>query len=279
MADEPIFLPNRDPKPVKGLHGRRVRGTRFAVIRSWPIREEVVGMRCRGRLVTRGALWSALASLLFLPPPATATPPPSEAGQKTRAVTLKLPADLVYDHEVGPDSAVTFSHETHFAFAGNRCTGCHPRPFHMLRPTHRTSHTEMNAGGSCGTCHDGDHAFGVQDAGSCATCHSGRRGQVLSAKGTTGSEGTPKGPKVPKPHVYPAGEASPGSVTFKHETHAGGAGCAACHPKLFAMKAAPPKPDGGMHEAAACGACHDGTTSFGAEDPDSCERCHSGGGS
>jgi hypothetical protein len=29
-----------------------------------------------------------------------------------------------------------------------------------------------------------------------------------------------------------------------------------------------------MHEKAACGACHDGSTAFGAEDPAVCNRCH-----
>jgi c(7)-type cytochrome triheme protein len=236
---------------------------------------------CCGAEITRGVSWSALAALLLLPSSAAAAPPASgETTPTVASVTIRLPADLVYDHEVGPDSAVVFSHETHFALEDNRCTGCHPRPFKMLHPTHRTSHEEMNAGRSCGVCHDGTKAFGVRDAASCETCHSGRRTQVVAAGAAPASgAAVPAGPKVPKPHVYPAGESSPGRVTFKHEIHMkDGVRCVACHPKLFAMKAAPPKPEGGMHEASACGACHDGKKSFGTEDPDSCERCHSGGG-
>jgi c(7)-type cytochrome triheme protein len=189
-------------------------------------------------------------------------------------ITVKLPGDLVFDRVVGPARAVVFSHETHFGFEGNRCTGCHTGLFRMLEPSHRTSHAEMNAGRSCGACHDGRHAFGVADSSTCTTCHSGRKSEILAA-----GSSTPAAPKGPKPHTYPAGEMSPGPVTFKHETHTrGGVSCAACHGKLFAMKFSPPKPGGGMHEPASCGACHDGAKAFGTEDPATCARCHSSAG-
>lgn len=242
--------------------------------------EEEVGVRCRGRRITRGAMWGAMAAALILTSFAGAPASRASGNAPTGAPnTLKLPADLVYEREVGADSAVVFSHETHVAFEGNRCTGCHPRPFRMLSPSHRTGHGDMNAGGSCGTCHNGKQAFGVEDADACATCHSGRKAEAVAAAGpSTGAGTAPKGPKVPGPHVYPAADASPGRVTFRHANHLA-AGCAACHPKLFSMKPAPPRPEGGMHEASACGACHDGKKAFGAEDPDRCERCHAGGGS
>ena len=35
-----------------------------------------------------------------------------------------------------------------------------------------------------------------------------------------------------------------------------------------------PRPDGAMHEASACGMCHDGKRSFGTQDDKSCARCH-----
>ncbi len=232
-------------------------------------------MRCHGRGITRGAHGCALAVLLSLPAVAAAAAPPgADSARVAPPISVKLPADLVFDRAVGPARAVVFSHETHFGFEGNRCTGCHTGLFRMLRPSHRTSHAEMNAGRSCGACHDGRHAFGVADSSTCGTCHSGRKSEILAAGPATST-----GPRVPKPHAYAPGELSPGPVSFKHETHMrGGAVCATCHGKLFAMKFSPPKPGGAMHEPSSCGACHDGTKVFGTEDPATCARCHSSAG-
>jgi c(7)-type cytochrome triheme protein len=191
-------------------------------------------------------------------------------------IELRLPADIVYGLVVGSDSAVVFSHQTHVAFAGNRCTGCHPRPFPMLRRAPTPGHRDMNAGSGCGICHDGKKAFGVKDPAECRTCHSGTRVPRMAAAGVPGSARAGAATRRPPgPRTYPRSESSPGSVTFRHESHLRGAGgCAACHPKLFKMTSSPPRPGGGMHERSACGACHDGKTAFAAEDPDACSRCH-----
>lgn len=187
---------------------------------------------------------------------------------------MKLPADIVYHRVVGSDSAVVFSHPSHVAFAGNRCTGCHPQPFRMLHRGPSPTHAQMNAGSSCGACHDGKKAFGVRDATGCHSCHSGMGGPTLAA----GSSGAPAR-RLPDPHRYAKSADSPGAVTFRHQTHVRGpVTCGACHPKPFAMKAEAPRPGGGMHESAACGACHDGKKAFAAEDAGSCERCHRAGG-
>jgi c(7)-type cytochrome triheme protein len=134
----------------------------------------------------------------------------------------------------------------------------------------------MNAGGSCGLCHDGEQAFGVREASACGSCHSGVQKTPMAAAGAGKSADSTAAPaRVPKPHTYPAGDASPGSVTFRHKTHAGDAkGCAACHPKPFRMAATPPLPDGGMHERQACGACHDGGRTFATDDDAACSKCH-----
>jgi c(7)-type cytochrome triheme protein len=217
--------------------------------------------------------WILLAPLLVVPCPALA------ASTGGRAIELKLPADIVYERVVGADSAVTFSHGTHVAFAGEKCTGCHPRPFRMLTPERRANHRAMNAGQSCGSCHDGRQAFAVSDAKSCGSCHAGKTAVRTAAAEAAGKPATPPGRKLPKPVAYARGEASPGRVTFRHETHVAKSACAACHPKPFAMKAAGTRPGGGMHEAASCGACHDGAKSFGVEDADACARCHVAEGS
>ncbi len=199
------------------------------------------------------------------------------AGGSTSAPPgLRLPADAIYDSSVGADSAVVFRHGTHVALAGNRCTGCHPQLFRILAPTRAISHRAMDAGLSCGHCHDGRQAFGVRDRESCGSCHVGRQ-TVLSAGGgrVSGEPGRARRPVGPKPITYARGESSPGAVTFRHATHVGGTtGCATCHPKPFARKSSGPGPGGGMHEPSACASCHDGQKAFAVADAEACVRCH-----
>ena len=85
------------------------------------------------------------------------------------APALRLPADRVYDKGKDSPGPVVFSHQTHVAIADNKCTGCHPAPFRMLKPAGKMTHDDMNAGRSCGLCHDGKAATGVQD--DCEHCH------------------------------------------------------------------------------------------------------------
>lgn len=231
--------------------------------------------------MTSLAVHQTLLSLLFAAGTLAATAPGGSTG--SGPPPLKLPPDIVYAREGHADSAVTFSHTTHVMFAGDRCTGCHPALFPMLKRGPAPSHAAMNAGGSCGRCHEGTQAFGVADSSACRTCHAGPRTTRVATAATPGAPGAPAAPaepaapRLPKPHVYPAGDDSPGRVTFRHETHAAG-GCASCHPKPFKMTAAPPLTDFGMHGANACGSCHDGGKAFAAEDPENCARCHRGNG-
>lgn len=85
------------------------------------------------------------------------------------ASELRLPADVTYRAADGSPGPVVFSHATHVAFAGNRCLGCHPQPFSMLRPVGRITHEDMDAGRTCGICHDGKAAHGTQEG--CDSCH------------------------------------------------------------------------------------------------------------
>ena len=74
------------------------------------------------------------------------------------------------------------------------------------------------------------------------------------------------------------GSASPGTVTFRHETHRGKSlKCNSCHPKFFPMKSVPQDPNADWHERTRCGGCHDGKQSFGVEDDEACQRCHKEG--
>lgn len=97
--------------------------------------------------------------------PSSQTPSPGER------IEVRLPADLSFDRTMGESGAVIFRHTTHTAFAGGRCVACHPQPFKILHPTRQANHEEMNAGRSCGTCHDGKKAFGVDDSAQCQRCH------------------------------------------------------------------------------------------------------------
>jgi c(7)-type cytochrome triheme protein len=219
------------------------------------------------RVLCSWPVWAGLLAVQLIDP-ATAMSAARNArdSSRTAPIELRLPADIVYSLVVGSDSAAIFSHQTHVAFAGNRCTGCHPRPFPMLRRAPAPNHRDMNAGCGCGMCHDGKQAFGVLDSTKCHTCHSGT---LMHRRAGAGAR------RVPGPRAYPRGESSPGSVTFRHEPHLVGAGgCARCHPQPFKTISVPPRPDGGMHERAACGACHDGKKAFAADDPDACSRCH-----
>jgi c(7)-type cytochrome triheme protein len=224
---------------------------------------------------TTARLAWALPALLFAAV-ALGAAAPGDSTRTAPAIELRLPADIVYQRTVGADSAVTFSHQTHVMLAGNRCTGCHPAAFHMLSRGPEPTHAAMNAGSSCGLCHDGRQAFGVRDTTACVTCHSGPRPEPVAEAGSDAPAGGAEAPaRLPKPHTYPTSADSPGPVTFRHKTHAGdAAGCVTCHPKPFRMAATPPLPDGGMHERQACGACHDGKKTFAADDPESCSRCH-----
>jgi c(7)-type cytochrome triheme protein len=226
----------------------------------------------RSARVSGPALLFLLGGLCVRPATATDAARGAPGVTAPARIEMRLPADIVYSAGVGVDSAVVFSHQTHVALAGNRCTGCHPRPFPMLRRAPEPVHRDLDAGKSCGLCHDGKRAFGVRDRSACRTCHAGTVARRAAASGAP-SESPAR--RVPRPHAYPRGEDSPGRVTFRHETHLrGGGGCTACHPKPFGMTSAPPRPGGGMHESAACGACHDGRKAFAAGDPETCSRCH-----
>jgi c(7)-type cytochrome triheme protein len=226
---------------------------------------------------TQGLLTSALsiAAVLLLH---TTDTPRAETGtaRKPEPPALTLPADIVYERVVGADSAVVFSHQTHVPLEGNKCLRCHPTPFKLLAPTRSVKHAEMDAGASCGLCHDGRQAFGVRDRDACQACHAGRPEVTNSgAPGSSADARLAAARKLPKPLTFTTGDASPGKVVFRHETHMkSGETCATCHPKPWLMKARSGKPGGSAHDPAACGRCHDGKKAFDVEDAAVCSRCH-----
>lgn len=105
-----------------------------------------------------GAAW-ALATLLAL-------------GGHAAAQQLRLPPDLVYAKAGGSPGRVAFSHQVHVAVS-EKCTACHVALFRMLTPTRTVTHAEMEAGKSCGACHNDTMAFGPTDPAGCGRCHVG----------------------------------------------------------------------------------------------------------
>ena len=187
--------------------------------------------------------------------------------QVSTAETQLSYTDLLAD---GP-GVVVFRHATHVALAENNCLACHNPPdpvFKILRPVRHTSHEEMEAGKTCGACHDDKKAFGTTNTDNCQNCHM-----------EAGAEAAPR--TGPKDVALALNEGSPGAVTFRHSSHGGAqAKCARCHPSLFPMKASgKPMDYAAMLEGATCGTCHNGKEAFGVDDSAYCERCHATEGS
>ncbi|HEX9288471.1 MAG TPA: cytochrome c3 family protein [Anaeromyxobacteraceae bacterium] len=70
--------------------------------------------------------------------------------------------------KVNRASDAVFSHEAHVVKAKLGCRDCHSK---LYLDTTRTKHTtmkQMAQGKSCGACHDGKRAAGLDD---CGTCH------------------------------------------------------------------------------------------------------------
>jgi c(7)-type cytochrome triheme protein len=91
------------------------------------------------------------------------------------SVALTLPADLRFASKDTP-APVLFRHATHVDAERPGCRGCHPEPFRMLHPLRHTSHAQMDAGRSCGICHDGKRSFATSDGERCDRCHSPQAG-------------------------------------------------------------------------------------------------------
>ncbi|KAB2888532.1 MAG: cytochrome c3 family protein [Desulfobulbaceae bacterium] len=65
---------------------------------------------------------------------------------------------------------VVFSHESHVQMAGLGCRDCHPKIFLNTKNHTAVTMQEMEAGKSCGACHNGTKTFAVTE--NCETCHS-----------------------------------------------------------------------------------------------------------
>jgi c(7)-type cytochrome triheme protein len=62
----------------------------------------------------------------------------------------------------------TFSHDAHVVGAKLGCRDCHPKLYLDTARSKRVTMKQMEKGQSCGACHDGKRATGLED---CKTCH------------------------------------------------------------------------------------------------------------
>ena len=152
--------------------------------------------------------------------------------------------DIAIESKVGP---IIFSHDRHTSMFG--CDACHPDVFKAKANSNQVGMKQMEAGASCGSCHDGDTAFSVKS--DCTTCHSNAVDQIL----------------IQTKNV--------GVVKFPHSAHIDMFGCAKCHPGIFRPKANSNQVGmKQMETGASCGACHDGSTAFSVKED--CTMCHAG---
>jgi len=67
----------------------------------------------------------------------------------------------------GAEKAI-FSHDAHVEKARLGCKECHPRLYLDVARSKRATMKQMEQGKSCGACHQGKRAFGLDD---CTQCH------------------------------------------------------------------------------------------------------------
>ena len=144
-------------------------------------------------------------------------------------------------YKVKATGTTGFSHASHLATSAD-CRVCHPAIFAAGR-NKRFSMADMENGRSCGACHNGRKAFGLD---ACVTCHPVKE---ITYRVT-----------------------ATGPTHFSHKTHLDVAGCGACHPKLYTAN---PKnrPAGmaAMEKGKSCGACHNAKQAFSVKE---CSKCH-----
>lgn len=121
---------------------------------------------------------------------ATSSDSPVSPPRAVPGVAMRLPADLAFAANPDAPAPVIFRHETHVETTAPLCTGCHPGTFPILKRGGPVTHADMEAGRSCGACHDGRAAFSAADSDACELCHRASEGPAPAgrapAAGTAG---------------------------------------------------------------------------------------------
>jgi c(7)-type cytochrome triheme protein len=147
--------------------------------------------------------------------------------------------EIVY--KVKSTGPTGFSHKLHLAKSAD-CGICHPSIF-AAGANKRFTMADMKKGKSCGACHNGKKAFGVD---ACVTCH------------------------PVKEITYKVKETGP--THFSHKIHIEVAECDKCHPKLYSPNQQNRRVGmAAMEKGKSCGACHNTKQAFSVKD---CSKCH-----
>lgn len=143
--------------------------------------------------------------------------------------------------EVKQTGPTLFSHKKHIEVAD--CDTCHPKLYSPNQKNKPVGMAAMAKGKSCGACHNGKKAFGID---TCATCH------------------------PVKEITYKVKETGP--TQFSHKIHLEVAECGKCHPKLYAPNQKNRRVGmTAMEKGKSCGACHNSKQAFSVKE---CSKCH-----
>lgn len=148
---------------------------------------------------------------------------------KVRDVVIKV-------RETGP---VIFRHSLHTGKGS--CSDCHDKLFNA-GPNKRVTMAQMANGKSCGACHNGTRAGGLDK---CTLCH------------------------PVKDVTFQVKETGP--ITFSHARHLETVKCGGCHTKLYAVGPNKRVTMDQMAKGKSCGACHNGKSAFSVSE---CAKCH-----
>ena len=162
-------------------------------------------------------------------------------GSACSAAAVTLRDEVFVTRDTG---RVVFSHTAHLKQREMRsnCRACHETLFSLNRGKRHTM-AEMRGGRSCGACHDGRKAFGVD---ACSRCHQVQDRTYRSA--------------------------AAGTVRFRHGQHITRIpDCGACHPSPYSTAHRKQVTMAAMQQGRSCGACHNGKRAFGV---DRCLKCH-----
>jgi c(7)-type cytochrome triheme protein len=94
--------------------------------------------------------------------------PPESVSAPAPAPRAAGPARIGLRRHSDSPGQVAFDHRAH---RGTRCDRCHPALFAKQASTQPLDKEAMRQGKSCGACHDGKAAFGVDDSDACERCH------------------------------------------------------------------------------------------------------------
>jgi c(7)-type cytochrome triheme protein len=142
--------------------------------------------------------------------------------------------------QVRDAGATPFSHKLHAGMY--KCDDCHNKVFTTGVAARRYSMAQMEAGKSCGACHNDKDAFTAK--ANCTRCHPVKDITYKSSGGL-----------------------------FKHSVHIAIYRCNDCHDKIFVPgpgRRPYTMPD--MEAGKSCGACHDGKQAFSVKGD--CDKCH-----